>query len=1326
VSTFRTDNGLGFGATAPSVAVADLNGDGKPELVTAWNDGDITGNNVSVLRGNGNGSFQSPQIYGGFGGVDNSPEAVVANLNGKPDIVFTNSYNVGVMLNNGDGTFANPVYYRGGFGFDSDESSNEHPRIALADLGNGNLDIVTIDTPAGSPGAVVVDLGNGDGTFQPPTSFTTGSDRTAPFTVADLGNGTHDIVTGNVDGTVSVLPCQVDANNNVTFGAPTILLVGSTTAPGTRFSFTSVAVADLNGDGKADIVAANNSDNTVSVLLGNGNGTFKAQTTYAVGSFPGPVAVGDVDGNGTLDIVTANFGDSSVSVLPGDGHGNFGSQQSLSMVARPESIAVANLGNGTDIITGNASGGNFVSTVTVLSNSNNGNFLGQVCTISTTPPVVHIAALSPVAANTVNLELSVTDASSYEASFGFSAYTIEWGDGTQTVSPTAASASGYAVTHTYARGGNYGIAAYVTAAADGDRGFSTVGAVLSQYPYENITVSAHDINPGVGQEGVDVTGNGFPPGFDRPNLIYVTSQVQDYFSVNFGSVLTAPIAIFGSGSDTLTVNGDSSLFNYITKTPGQITWGSPVTETVSYSGISHTIINTNGVGQNVIHDPGGDTVINGGPGDNTIIITATTGNGVVINGGPTTNTYVVDLGSLAGPVSIANSNTSASNSLVVNGAAGDNTISAAGSQVTEGAQTITDTAALTNLAIVGGSGNNQITVSTLTVPVQGLTLDGSAGSANTITVSQSVTAPTTLTGGSGTNTLTGGGGTTTFIDNGGANTIVAGTGVNVLIPGGGTDSFQVPPGATTPIVFADSYTVLANGVLNVAAGGVLVNDLSPDGNPLTAVLVSSTAHGTLALNSNGSFRYTPAANFGGTDTFTYQARSSTGTLSSVATATIHVAYTFSGFLAPLTSNLAFGLGRTVPIKFQITGANGASISSLSAVTSLMVFNSSGTDVLAGAGKTGLRYDATTNQFVYNWQTKGLSAGSYTVVLTLADGTTHSQTVQVAASSGSAKLVTDASDASGSALSGALLGGDLEIYVDNASGDLTADELASIADAVASADALTEPYGVSVTLVSDPTQADITLDFKDSSAVGGYADGVLGCTTDAGEITLIQGWNWYAGADTTQIGADQFDFETVVEHELGHALGLGHSTDGASVMYATLATGAVRRALTAADLNVPDTDSGACGLHAEVLPAVTSGSNDALMDSRDVSPGSRGGPWMLPEAGVSPTPLSGTDNNGLMVWPFDGNEVALCALMDEWTSNHDLTLPKANRTDRGSALLSQLDGDSFLLDKGRSQTVFNSSSSGMRTDSAGSAWFFAGTADKSTDLNAIDQAFIFGL
>jgi hypothetical protein len=69
--------------------------------------------------------------------------------------------------------------------------------------------------------------------------------------------------------------------------------------------------------------------------------------------------------------------------------------------------------------------------------------------------------------------------------------------------------------------------------------------------------------------------------------------------------------------------------------------------------------------------------------------------------------------------------------------------------------------------------------------------------------------------------------------------------------------------------------------------------------------------------------------------------------------------------------------------------------------------------------------------------------------------------------------------------------------------------------------------------------------------------------------MIKGWNWYAGADATQIGADQYDFQTAVTQGLGHALGLGGSLDPSSPMFETLAAGTTHRIMTTQDHNIPD-------------------------------------------------------------------------------------------------------------------------------------------------------------
>ncbi len=78
-----------------------------------------------------------------------------------------------------------------------------------------------------------------------------------------------------------------------------------------------LAVGDFNGDGKPDLAVADVGATTVSVLLGNGNGTFEAKQDFATASLPEFVVVGDFNGDGTLDLVTANYGTGNVSVLLG-------------------------------------------------------------------------------------------------------------------------------------------------------------------------------------------------------------------------------------------------------------------------------------------------------------------------------------------------------------------------------------------------------------------------------------------------------------------------------------------------------------------------------------------------------------------------------------------------------------------------------------------------------------------------------------------------------------------------------------------------------------------------------------------------------------------------------------------------------------------------------------------------------------------------------------------------------------------------------------------------------------------------------------------------
>src|SRR3989442_3755830 len=303
------------GDSANSVAVADVNGDGKPDLLVAnfctvapcGGDG-----NVGVLLGNGDGTFQPVVIYGS--GAQNAVSMAVADVNthGKPDVVVANNCGtstcdasaVGVLLGNGDGTFQAAVDYpSGGLSPSSvvvgDVNGDGKPDLLVGNfyLGNGNY----------SRGSVGLLLGNGDGTFQGPVSFDSGGEYAYGVALGDInGDGKLDLLVANfcadstcASGGVSVFLGKGDGSFQpvVTYGS------------GGLNSY-SVAVGDVNADGKPDLLVTNYyagngnySSGTVGVLLGNGDGTFQAAVSYGSGGVgPFSLAVWDVNGDGKPDL----------------------------------------------------------------------------------------------------------------------------------------------------------------------------------------------------------------------------------------------------------------------------------------------------------------------------------------------------------------------------------------------------------------------------------------------------------------------------------------------------------------------------------------------------------------------------------------------------------------------------------------------------------------------------------------------------------------------------------------------------------------------------------------------------------------------------------------------------------------------------------------------------------------------------------------------------------------------------------------------------------------------------------------------------------------
>ncbi len=303
VSTYST----GANSNPYGLAVGDVNGDSRPDIVSA----NSNSHTVGVLLGQTSGGFVAATTYST--GPNSTPTNVAlgdVNGDGQFDIVTANEGNqtAGVLLGQAGGFAAVSNYSTG---------TGSFPRgVALADAnGDGRLDIFVTDTQNNT---IAVLLGQTGG-FAPVASYAVGmGSNPRDVTVGDLnGDGRADIVTANVaSASVGVLLGLASG------GFATV----STYSTGTNSRPTSVTLGDVNGDGRPDIVTAVlnvSSPDNVGVLLGQAGGGFAPVSLSAIGTSVSPlgVALGDVNGDGRLDVLTANFSTNNVGVLLGTANG---------------------------------------------------------------------------------------------------------------------------------------------------------------------------------------------------------------------------------------------------------------------------------------------------------------------------------------------------------------------------------------------------------------------------------------------------------------------------------------------------------------------------------------------------------------------------------------------------------------------------------------------------------------------------------------------------------------------------------------------------------------------------------------------------------------------------------------------------------------------------------------------------------------------------------------------------------------------------------------------------------------------------------------------
>src|ERR1017187_4122519 len=291
--SFKFSSSPGVGSGPNSVAAADVNGDGKMDLISA----NYYGNSLSVLTNSGSGGF----VLSGTYSVGTYPNVIVTadvNGDGKVDLICPNSGSstLSVLTNNGSGGFVLSGTYPVGAG-----------PLSVVEMdvnGDGKMELICAN---GSGNTLSVLTNNGSGKLVLAGTYPVGN---GPYFVAAAdvsGDGKVDLITANWAGGGGNTLTVLTNNGSGGFVLASTLIVGS----GPR----CVATADVNGDGKVDLISANIYGNSLSVLTNNGSGGFVLATNLSGFNVANWVTAADVNGDGRVDLISANGGNLTLSVL---------------------------------------------------------------------------------------------------------------------------------------------------------------------------------------------------------------------------------------------------------------------------------------------------------------------------------------------------------------------------------------------------------------------------------------------------------------------------------------------------------------------------------------------------------------------------------------------------------------------------------------------------------------------------------------------------------------------------------------------------------------------------------------------------------------------------------------------------------------------------------------------------------------------------------------------------------------------------------------------------------------------------------------------------